>query len=60
MAKKEAHKRKRTANFPLIFWEGLRDRCQAAADEDFNGNLTTYLNSLALSDVKKREAKAKK
>lgn len=61
MAKKQTTKRQRTANFPLVFWEGLRERCQDVADAEFGGNLTTYLNTTVLADMRKRKgAKAKK
>lgn len=59
MAKKQAPKRVRKPNFPFIFWDGLRDKAQAAADEDFGGNLTQYVNTLVNADTKAR-AKAKK
>jgi len=61
MGKKATKKAGRKPNFPLMFWDTVRDRAQAAADEDCGGNLTTYINTTILSDLKERErAKARK
>lgn len=59
MAKKKAAPRKRSVNFPLLFWDGLKDKAKAVADEDFNGNLTTYINATIQADVKTRAKKGK-
>lgn len=45
--------------FPLVFWDGLRERCQAIADTEHGGNLTTFVNSTLLAAVKKAEVKPK-
>lgn len=45
--------------FAFVFWDDLRDRCQAIADKEHGGNLTNYLNSTLLADVKARAKKGK-
>lgn len=47
----------RKPNFPLLFWEGLKDRAQAVADAEYGGNLTTFLNATVQAAVKKFEGK---
>lgn len=59
MGKKAKAKPARKTNFPFVWWDGLRARCQAAADAEFGGNLTTWLNATAQAAAKKFEAKAK-
>ena len=41
-------------SFPLRFDGSNRKAAQAAADKDFRGNLTAYLNSLIEQDAKRR------
>ena len=41
-------------SFPLRFDEGNREAAQQAADKDFRGNLTAYLNRLIEQDAKRR------
>ncbi len=41
-------------SFPLRFDAGNRKAAQQAADKDFRGNLTAYLNSLIEQDAKRR------
>lgn len=57
MGKKAAAKAARKKNFPLVFWDGVREDAQAAADEDFDGNLTTYINTVLKADAKRRKAR---
>ena len=49
----------RKPNFPLIFWDGLREKADAAAADDYGGNLTTYINATIQADVKARAKKGK-
>lgn len=42
---KKAAKRIRKTNFPLVFWEGLKGRAEAAAEVESGGNLTTFVNT---------------
>ena len=41
-------------NFQLAFYGTNREAAQQAADKDFRGNLTAYLNSLIEQDAKRR------
>ncbi len=55
MSKKAKPTRK--PNFPLVFWDGLREECQAIADTEHGGNLTTMVNSTLLAAVKRSKSK---
>ena len=59
MGKKAAAKAARKKNFPLVFWDGVREDAQAVADEDFGGNLTTLVNT-AVKAYLKAKPKGKK
>ena len=41
-------------SFPLRFDAGNRKAAQQAADKDFRGNLTAYLNHIIEQDAKRR------
>lgn len=42
---KKAAKRIRKTNFPLVFWDGLKDRAESAAEAESGGNLSAFVNT---------------
>lgn len=58
MAKKKTTPTRRPI-FAFVFWDELRAKCQAIADAEHGGNLTNYINSVLLSDVKSKAKKGK-
>lgn len=52
--------RERKANFPLVFWDDLRDRAEAIAASEHGGNLTALVNTAVKTYVERFEKKGKR
>lgn len=57
MGKKSTTKAPRKTNFPMVFWDGLRERAQDVADTEHGGNLTALVNTAVNLYVREREPK---
>lgn len=45
--------KKKKVNYPIVFWDGVREAAQAIADKEHRGNLSTYINTLLQAHARK-------